>query len=68
LVVVRSDRSAIAHLLFGEHFRLSMVARPPTFSPSCSPDKSFEKGPSRRFFGDGVPANLASAMCSGGRG
>src|SRR5918911_3818032 len=64
--LVASDRSAIAHLLFGEHFRLSMVARPPTFSPSCSPDKSFENEPSRRFFGERVPAILATAMCSGG--
>src|SRR5215213_3931819 len=66
--LVASDRSAIAHLLFREHFRLSMVARPPTFSPSCSPDKRFEKGPSRQFFGARVPAILATAMCSGSRG
>src|SRR5215213_9873317 len=68
MVPFSSEGSDIAHLLFGEHFRLSMVARPPTFSPSWSPDKRFENGPSRQFFGDRVPAILASAMCSGSRG
>src|SRR5215212_9218586 len=61
--LVASDRSAIAHLLFREHFRLSMVARPPTFSPSCSPDKRFENGPSRQFLGDGVPTIVATVLC-----
>ena len=62
--LVASDRSAIAHLLFREHFRLSIEARPPTFHPRFA-DKRLENEPSRQYFGDRVP-HLASAMCSGG--